>query len=116
MGGPMMGNPLGSLDVPVMKGTSGILAFSEKEIDDRASYNCVKCGRCLEACPNFLNPCMLAKLSRAGRIDEMHDYSVADCTLCGSCSFSCPSGIPIAQLIKVAKSTIAQQQRREAKK
>jgi len=116
MGGPMMGNPMASLDVPVIKGTSGILAFSEKEIDNRQSYTCVKCARCLDACPNFLNPCMLAKLARAGRIESMHEYYVSDCTLCGSCSFSCPSGIPIAQLIKVAKSSIAQQQRREAKK
>ena len=116
MGGPMMGSPMASLDVPVLKGTSGILAFTEKEIDDRQSYPCVKCGRCLDACPNFLNPCMLAKLARAGRIEAMHDFYISDCTLCASCSFSCPSGIPIAQLIKVAKSSIAQQQRREAKK
>ena len=61
----MMGTPLSSLDVPVLKGTSGILAFTDSEIADDNEYTCVKCGRCVEACPNFLNPSKLAKLARS---------------------------------------------------
>ncbi len=106
MGGPMMGMPLASLDVPVLKGTSGLLAFTEAETRLPREYTCIRCGRCVEACPQFLNPSRLGKLARAGRLEDLEKYHVLDCVECGSCSFSCPSGIPIVQLIRVAKSTI----------
>ncbi len=115
MGGPMMGSPLSSLDVPVVKGTSGLLAFTDADVFDGDTYTCVKCGRCLDACPNFLNPCMLAKLARAGRIESMDEFYASDCTFCGSCSWACPSGIPISQLIKVARSAMAQRKRKEVR-
>lgn len=106
MGGPMMGQPLGSLDVPVLKGTSGILAFTEAETEHPPEYACVRCGRCLDACPNFLNPSRLARLAKAERYDEMEAGFALDCMECGSCSYTCPSGIPIVHLIRVAKSEI----------
>jgi electron transport complex protein RnfC len=106
MGGPMMGTPLASLDVPVIKGTSGLLAFTDAEARLPAEYSCIKCGRCVEACPQFLNPSRLGRLARAGRFDEMMGYHAADCVECGSCSFACPSGIPIVQLIRVAKGAL----------
>lgn len=106
LGGPMMGMPMASLDVPVLKGTSGILAFTEAETRLPTEYTCIRCGRCVEACPQFLNPSRLARLARAGRWEEMERSFVKDCVECGSCSFSCPSGIPIVQLIRVAKSAI----------
>jgi electron transport complex protein RnfC len=106
MGGPMMGQPLSSLDVPVLKGTSGILAFTEVETEHPPEYACVRCGRCLDACPNFLNPSRLARLARAERYDEMEAGFALDCMECGSCSYTCPSGIPIVHLIRVAKSEI----------
>jgi electron transport complex protein RnfC len=112
MGGPMMGMPLASLDVPVLKGTSGLLAFTEAETRLPREYTCIRCGRCVEACPQFLNPSRLGKLARAGRLEELEKYHVLDCVECGSCSFSCPSGIPIVQLIRVAKSTIREQKAR----
>jgi electron transport complex protein RnfC len=104
MGGPMMGMPLASLDVPVLKGTSGLLAFPEAEARLPHEYTCIRCGRCVDACPQLLNPSRLARLARAGRWEEMEGLFVADCVECGSCSFACPSGIPIVQLIRVAKS------------
>lgn len=113
MGGPMMGQPLASLDVPVLKGTSGLLAFTESETRLPREYNCIKCGRCVEACPQLLNPSRLAKLARAGRWEDLRDFSVMDCVECGSCSYSCPSGIPIVQLIRVAKSNLREQAARE---
>ena len=106
MGGPMMGTPLASLDVPVIKGTSGLLAFTDAEARLPAEYSCIKCGRCVEACPQFLNPSRLGRLARAGRFDELVGYHATDCVECGSCSFACPSGIPIVQLIRVAKGAL----------
>ncbi|MBP9146195.1 MAG: electron transport complex subunit RsxC [Thermoanaerobaculia bacterium] len=106
MGGPMMGTPLASLDVPVIKGTSGLLAFTDAEARLPAEYSCIKCGRCVEACPQFLNPSRLGRLARAGRFDELVSYHATDCVECGSCSFACPSGIPIVQLIRVAKGAL----------
>ncbi len=106
MGGPMMGMPLASLDVPVLKGTSGILAFTEAEARLATEYTCIRCGRCVEACPQFLNPSRLARLARVGRYEEMEDYLTMDCMECGACSFACPSGIPIVQLIRVGKQAL----------
>ena len=106
MGGPMMGQPLAALDAPVLKGTSGLLAFTESEVRHPNEYACIRCGRCLEACGQFLNPQRLAALSRAGRYDELEKAFVMDCMECGACTFTCPSGVPIVHLIRVAKSTI----------
>ncbi len=106
LGGPMMGTPLASLDVPIVKGTSGLLAFTDAEARLPAEYTCIKCGRCVEACPQFLNPSRLGRLARAGRFEEMVGYHATDCVECGSCSFACPSGIPIVQLIRVAKGAL----------
>jgi len=106
MGGPMMGAPLGSVDVPVLKGTSGLLAFTAAESAAAVEHPCIRCGRCLEACPYFLNPQRLARLARARRYDDLDRYYLMDCMECGSCTFSCPSGIPIVQLIRTAKAAI----------
>ncbi len=114
LGGPMMGMPLPSLDVPVLKGTSGILAFTEHEISDSNEFSCVKCGRCLDACANFLNPSRLARLTSAERWDDVEDNYVMDCMECAACSYACPSNIPLVQLIRVAKSTL--RERKAAKK
>ncbi|MET0014189.1 MAG: electron transport complex subunit RsxC [Sedimenticola sp.] len=106
MGGPMMGTPIASLDVPVLKGCSGILAFTDEETARPREYPCIRCGRCLEACPYFLNPSRFARLARNRQFDEMKDYQVMDCVECGSCTFACPSSIPIVQLIRTAKDTL----------
>jgi len=106
MGGPMMGRAVASLDAPIVKGSSGILAFTESEIIRKKEYPCIRCGRCVEACPYFLNPARLARLSRARMYEETKKYSVMDCVECGCCTYACPSGIPIVQLIKTAKDDI----------
>jgi len=106
MGGPMMGMPIASLDVPILKGSSGILAFTATETGKPKEYPCIRCGRCVEACPHFLNPSRLAKLAKVGWYEEMAQYNALDCVECGACTYSCPSGIPIVQLIKVGKTEI----------
>ncbi len=111
MGGPMMGTPIVSLDAPVLKGTSGILAFTSDEVGRHPEYACIRCGRCMEACANFLNPSRLARLAKAGRYEVLADNYVNDCMECGACSFACPSNIPIVQLIRSAKAIL-----RESKK
>ncbi len=104
MGGPMMGRPLASLDVPILKGTSGLLAFTDAETALPSEYTCVRCGRCLDACPYFLNPSRLGRLVRAQRYDELEQFHLYDCMECGACTWACPSGIPIVQLIRVGKA------------
>ncbi len=106
MGGPMMGTPIASLDVPIIKGSSGILAFTIAETVKAKEYPCIRCGRCAQACPHFLNPARLARLAKMRWYTEMAQYQVMDCVECGACSFSCPSAIPIVQLIKVGKTEI----------
>ncbi|NEV62177.1 electron transport complex subunit RsxC [Thiorhodococcus minor] len=106
MGGPMMGAPIASLDAPMLKGSSGLLAFTAEETARPKEYPCIRCGRCVEACPYFLNPSRLARLAKARLYEEMKAYQVMECVECGSCTFSCPSGIPIVQLIRSAKGDI----------
>ncbi len=109
MGGPMMGLPLASLDVPVLKGTSGLLAFTEEVVNHPTEYACLRCGHCLESCGNFLNPARLARLARAGRWDDLEKNYIMDCMECGACTYVCPSGVPIVHLIRAAKTAIRQQ-------
>lgn len=116
MGGPMMGSPLASVDVPILKGTSGILAFTKEDVGFQEEYACIRCGRCLEACAQFLNPSRFARLARAGLHDEALDLNVTDCMECGACSFACPSGIPIVQLIRTSKAWLRDAKIRDAKK
>lgn len=106
MGGPMMGTPLPSLDVPIIKSSSGILAFTEQETARPREHPCIRCGRCVEVCPYFLNPSLLARLAKARRHAEMKKIQIDECVECGSCTYACPSGIPIVQLIRSAKDAL----------
>nr|VFJ61865.1 MAG: electron transport complex protein RnfC [Candidatus Kentron sp. FW]VFJ66436.1 MAG: electron transport complex protein RnfC [Candidatus Kentron sp. FW] len=113
MGGPMMGQPISSLDIPIVKGTSGILAFTEQELTITHELPCIRCGRCLAACPHFLNPSQFGRLARAHRFDEMRAYRLMDCVECGACSYACPSKIPLVQLIRTAKTESHQRRRKQ---
>jgi len=115
LGGPMMGNVQKNLDVPVVKGTSGILILTEKEVRDITEYKCIRCSRCVDACPLFLNPSLLGLLARKGLWDEMYVNDVMECFECASCSFVCPSGIPLVQSIRVGKSMIREKRTLAAK-
>jgi electron transport complex protein RnfC len=107
LGGPMMGAAQKSLDVPILKGTSGVLAFTEPP-PTLEEQPCIRCGRCLEACPMHLNPSRLAILTREERDADLAALHVADCFECASCSYVCPSYIPLVQLIRMGKAMVRQ--------
>jgi electron transport complex protein RnfC len=106
VGGPMMGQALANLEAPVIKGTTGVVVLTRDEVRAETVYPCIHCGRCLEACPVFLNPSWLGDLARVKRYDEMAENHLADCMLCGSCSYVCPSNIPLSQLFQASKAAL----------
>ncbi len=110
IGGPMMGQSLANLDAPVIKGTTGVVVLTTDQVRGEQVYPCIHCGRCLEACPVFLNPSWLGDLARIKRYDEMAENHLADCMLCGSCSYVCPSNIPLSQLFQASKVALRRQQ------
>jgi electron transport complex protein RnfC len=105
-GGPMMGLAQANLDVPVLKGTTGIVVLTERECGGGRTYPCIRCGHCLDACPVFLDPQLLGTLAGAQRYDEMREHHLMDCMLCGCCSYVCPSHIPLSQLFALSKSAL----------
>jgi Na+-translocating ferredoxin:NAD+ oxidoreductase subunit C len=105
-GGPMMGMVQADLDTPVTKGTTGVVVLTHEETAPREAYPCIKCGRCLDACPVFLVPQKLGALAQLGRYDEMQQHNLADCMLCGSCSYVCPSHIPLSQMFALSKAAL----------
>jgi electron transport complex protein RnfC len=105
-GGPMMGMAQKSLNVPVLKGTSGILCLDRGAAAPSREYPCIRCGRCLDACPMFLNPTRLAQLARAEHLDELENYHLMSCFECAACSFVCPSQIPLVQWMRIGKAML----------
>ncbi|MBI5741491.1 MAG: electron transport complex subunit RsxC [Nitrospirae bacterium] len=106
-GGPMMGFAQWSLDVPVVKGTSGLLVLTEKEyVSSDEYFACIRCGSCVDVCPIGLNPSMLSILSEKGHYEEAKDYNLFDCFECGSCAFVCPAKRPMVQFMRLAKSQV----------
>ena len=112
-GGPMMGTPQQFMDVPILKGTSGIVVLTEGQLQERREYPCIRCSACLDACPVYLNPSALGALARAAKYDDMMNYHIMDCMECGSCSYVCPSNIPLVQRFRVAKGLLREKQARE---
>ena len=107
MGGPMMGPAQGNMDTPILKGTSGVVVLNEAEAHPQATYPCIKCGHCLDACPVFLDPQHLGSLGLNMEYMEMYDKNhLSTCMLCGCCSYVCPSHIPLSHLFGVAKATL----------
>lgn len=106
MGGPMMGIAQYSLETSVIKNTNAILAFDKKEGDLPAEWACIRCGRCIDACPMNLLPLEINRLVMANKIDELNRYHILDCIECGSCSYSCPSKRHLVQSIRLGKDAV----------
>ena len=106
MGGPMMGDAVSSLDVPVSKTTAGILFLTKDEVSDECHNACIRCGFCLDACPMGLEPNSVSIYVEAGQGANTEEFGVDDCFECGSCAYVCPSKRPLVQYMRLAKARI----------
>ncbi|MBE7021165.1 MAG: electron transport complex subunit RsxC [Ruminococcaceae bacterium] len=114
-GGPMMGICQYSLDTPVIKGTSGLLALTPELINDKKELPCVRCGKCVSACPMGLMPLYISMYSKAEDFEKMKKYNIMDCIECGSCSFVCPSFKNPVEYIRMGKAKLQLQSKKEGK-
>lgn len=115
-GGPMMGSAQFSLDVPVIKTTSSLIAFSEvPEIFDEKSV-CIRCGKCVDHCPMKLMPLNIAKFAIAENYEMAEKYHATDCLECGLCSYICPANRNPVEFIRRAKQTILANKKKQGGK
>jgi electron transport complex protein RnfC len=105
-GGPMMGKALNSLEVPVTKGTSGIVIVPESEAKRSEVLSCVRCAKCVSACPMGLEPYLLMTTAEKELWERTESENVLDCIECGSCAYICPSDRPLLDYIRLGKSTV----------
>ena len=105
-GGPMMGKALADIESPVCKGTSGVLLINEKEAVRREPSPCIRCAKCVSACPMGLEPYLIATLSVNGMWERLEKESVMSCIECGSCQFTCPSHRPMLDYIRLGKGKV----------
>jgi electron transport complex protein RnfC len=103
MGGPLMGIAQTNIDVPVVKGTSGILVLADDETDIMEEVECIRCAKCVDHCPMYLIPTEFVKFTKGEAWESLERYHILDCIECGSCAYECPSKIPIIQYIKLGK-------------
>ena len=111
-GGPMTGVTQFHLDAPVIKGTCGILVLNEEEVEKEKVLPCIRCAKCIEVCPVFLEPLYISANSLKDRFDEAEALSAMSCIACGSCSFICPSKRPLTESIVHAKKEINKKRRK----
>lgn len=116
MGGPMMGIAQPSLEVPVVKGTSGIVVLSEDEIEAQKTRACIGCGSCVDVCPMLLLPTRISNFSKYNLPDRAEQFGVMDCIECGCCTYVCPSKIHLVQWIRYGKGKILEKRKKEAAK
>lgn len=105
-GGPMMGLAQTTVEIPVIKGTSGILALTDQDVYLAESSACIRCSKCIEACPVQLLPTTIAQYAEHNRFREAEKIHAMDCFECGCCAYVCPSKIPLTQWIRIAKAEI----------
>jgi electron transport complex protein RnfC len=116
MGGPMMGIAQYTTDVPVVKGTSGILVLARKDVNVVESQTCIRCGSCVTACPMFLLPSAIGILCERHRFEDAKEMGLLDCVECGCCTYVCPAGRPMVHMIKFGKLELQKlEQKKRAK-
>lgn len=106
VGGPMMGVAQYDFTAPVMKATSGILVLTAEEINVHEETPCLRCGKCVDACPLNLTPTKLARLSQLEKLEDAERLSITVCMECGTCTYECPANIPLVQWIRLGKQRV----------
>jgi len=106
-GGPMMGKALTSLEVPVVKGTSGVLLMLKEESKRAVVNNCIRCAKCISVCPMGLEPYLLEKLAIVEDYEKAENEKILDCIECGSCHYTCPAGRPLLDYIRLGKGRVS---------
>ena len=105
-GGPMMGKALINAEVPICKGSSGVLLMNEAEAKRAEAQPCIRCAKCVSACPMGLEPFLLSKLAEVHDWERLEKEDVVSCIECGSCQFTCPSHRPLLDYVRLGKSTV----------
>jgi electron transport complex protein RnfC len=116
LGGPMMGPTTPHLDVPILKGTSGITVMTDAEISKARETACIRCSRCVDHCPLKLVPTRIAHAIKARDLDMAQEYDLMVCIECGCCSYVCPSHIPLVQYLRSGKAMVRLAQGGSARK
>ena len=115
-GGPMMGAAQYDLSVPTIKGVNAVTVLGKANKFDVKDAHCLRCGKCIEACPMKLMPVLMYKAMQSGDIQEMKDNNIMDCIECGSCTYTCPAGVHLVQGFRVAKQVIRNDAAKQAAK
>lgn len=106
MGGPMMGFALFDLNIPIIKGTSGVLCWDESQAKTAVQTPCLRCGSCIRACPMGLLPQLMKQLVDRKKWSQVDEIGMLDCIECGCCAYACPSGLPLVQSFKLGKKNV----------
>ena len=115
-GGPMMGKAVSRTEASSTKSTSALLLLTEEETNRGEESNCIRCAKCVDACPMGLEPYLLNRLSRQGKTVELEENMVQDCIECGCCLYSCPANIPLLDTIRYSKAQVIRIMRSRPKK
>ena len=105
-GGTMMGKAVVNLEAPTVKGNASVLVIGEKEARRAQESNCIRCGKCMHACPMGLEPYLFSLLVKNGRTEESKTHNILDCIECGCCYFSCPANKPLLDEIRLGKNRV----------
>ena len=105
-GGPMMGRAMVNIDSPVTKGCSGITVFNGEDVRRVPTSECIKCAKCVAACPMGLEPYLLQRLAAKQMWEEMEIVRIPDCIECGCCQYTCPAGIALLDYVRLGKQTV----------
>lgn len=101
-----MGKALNSLEVPVIKGSSGVLIIPEAEAGRKPVKPCIRCTKCVSACPMALEPYLLMTLSEKALYERAETNRITDCVECGSCTYICPADRPLLDYIRLGKANV----------